>query len=57
MGELSLIFSIQYQWDVIEAHWYNVQRSSVRLEIEGSLVRDSLEALCCVIEQDILSSA
>ena len=25
--------------------------------LEGSLVRDSTEALCCVIEQDTLSSA
>ena len=29
---------------------------SVRLEIEGSLVKDSAEAQCCVLEQDILSS-
>ena len=33
------------------------QQSSVRLGIEGSLVRDSMEALCCVLEQDTLSSA
>ena len=30
---------------------------SVRLAILGSLVQDSLEVLCCVLEQDTLSSA
>ena len=30
---------------------------SVRLGIEGSLVQDSPEVLCCVIQQDTLSSA
>ena len=30
---------------------------SVRLEIEGSLVRDSAGAQCFVLEQDTLSSA
>ena len=28
------------------------QLQSVRLEIEGTLVRDSQETLCCVLEQD-----
>ena len=30
---------------------------SIRLEIEGSPVQDSPEVLCCVLEQDTLSSA
>ena len=34
------------------AQWKNAL-----LEIEGSLVRASLEALSCVLEQDTLSSA
>ena len=34
-----------------------VQWYSVRLGIEGLLVLVSLEALCCVLEQDALSSA
>ena len=33
------------------------QWSSASLKIEGSWVRASLEALLCVLEQDILSSA
>ena len=36
------------------AQWLS---SSVRLEIEGLLAQDSPEALCCVLEQDTLSSA
>ena len=34
------------------AQWY-----CFRLDIEGLLVRDSSEALFCVLEQDTLSSA
>ena len=30
------------------------QWKSVRLDIEGSLVRVSMETLCCVLEQDIV---
>ena len=33
------------------------ERRSDRLEVEGLWVRDSLEALCCDLEQDTLSSA
>ena len=40
----------KYMGDV---QWFS---GSARLEIEGSLVQDSLEALCCVLEQDTLSS-
>ena len=36
------------------AQWLS---SSVRLEIEGLLAQDSPEALCCILEQDTLSSA
>ena len=35
---------------------YKGSVESVRLEIEGSPVRDSAEAQCCVLEQDTLSS-
>ena len=36
--------------------WWLSDRVLV-LESEGSLVRDSTEVLCCVLEQDTLSSA
>ena len=39
----------------MELRSVNVQWEGVRLGIEGSLVRDSLEALCCVLEQDSYS--
>ena len=35
-----------------EAQW-----ESARLEIEGLLVQDSPNVMCCVLEQDTLSSA
>ena len=49
---LGKVFRIIPEFRSAVGHW-----KSVRLWVKGLLVQDSLEAQCCVLEQDTLSSA